>query len=226
MINLIHSLLRRPEKGWDPVSERHAERYARDAWSTEINHSLIDELEVWVGGLEGKRVLDLGGGAGQYSVAFAKRGAQVTWHDISAFYRNFTEIKAREENVHIMFSLGYMEDAPEMLEIPFDLVFSRICWYYCRSDRAFSRTMFSLIKPGGIGYIDTTHSDWNRELLSGSMRIRTWLNDMLAFKIGHPLPPHGRLARLFGEMSIETLLADYSCPTNDRILFRRTRDIQ
>jgi 2-polyprenyl-3-methyl-5-hydroxy-6-metoxy-1,4-benzoquinol methylase len=223
MINRIHSLLYRPERGWDPVPPVHAEKYACSAWSTNINGDLIDQLESWMNGFNGKQVLDLGGGAGQYAVAFAKRGAEVTWHDVSTTYREYAQSKAQENNVHIKFSLGYMDEAPVLLKNKYDLVFNRICWNYCRNDRSFGKIIFSLVKPGGIGYVDTTHSDWNRDSLSVLVRTRTWLNDILALKIGHPFPPHGRLAKLFLGMPVEKLFIDYSTTTNDRILFRRTR---
>jgi 2-polyprenyl-3-methyl-5-hydroxy-6-metoxy-1,4-benzoquinol methylase len=221
VINQLHALLHRPEKGWDPVPKKHAFQYAEMEWSGGVSEELLDELEKWLGGFAGKRVLDLGGGPGQYSLAFSKRGAHVTWHDISATYREFAEKKAQEAGASICFSLGYMDDAAKQLETQFDLVFNRICWYYCKSDSAFAKVLYSLIKPGGVGYVDTTHSGWERGSLSSAALTRTLLNDQLNIKIGHPYPPRGRLARLFSEMPIETMLIDYRVPTNDRILMQR-----
>lgn len=224
MINRLHALLHRPERGWDPVPPDHASTYAEHQWSVSVREALLDELDVWVGGLAGKRVLDLGGGPGQYSVAFAKRGAQVTWQDISRTYLEFAQRKALENGVCVEFSLCYMDEAPIILNAQFDLVFNWICWYYGFSDQGFAKALFALVKPGGVGYVDTTHSGWRRESLSHIARLRTWLNDGLAIKIGHPFPPHGRLARLFMRMPVEQMLIDYSTPTNDRITFRRIGD--
>ena len=78
-VNYLHSLLHRVESGWDPISPEYAREYA-DFASSRIDITLVDHLERQVGGLSGKRVLDLGGGPGQYSVLFAERGADVTWH--------------------------------------------------------------------------------------------------------------------------------------------------
>ncbi len=223
MINRLHAFLYRPERGWDPVPSGHASTYADKEWSAGVREELLDELDAWVGGLAGKRVLDLGGGPGQYSVAFAKRGAIVTWHDVSRTYLEFARGKASANGVNIDFSLGYMDEAPAILKTQFDLVFNRICWNYGFSDRGFAQTLFTLVKPGGIGYLDTTHSGWRRETLPTSARLRTWLNDALAIKIGHPFPPHGRLARLFSRLPIEKMLVDHAMPTNDRILFLRSQ---
>jgi 2-polyprenyl-3-methyl-5-hydroxy-6-metoxy-1,4-benzoquinol methylase len=185
---------------------------------------LLDELDHWVGGLAGKRVLDLGGGPGQYSVAFAERGAIVTWHDISREYQNMAQRKAKEHGVEIRFSLGYLDEAAERLPESFDLVFNRICWYYGFSDRTFADVLFALVRPGGVGYIDTNHSGCRRDQLSISARFRTWVNDIFSIKIGHPFPPHGRLARLFSQKPVESLLIDYSSPANDRLLFVKRAD--
>lgn len=76
-VNLVHSLLHRVESGWDPISAEYAEQYAEAAWREE-RLAIIDRVEALSLGLAGKRVLDLGSGAGQCSVLFAQRGAHVT----------------------------------------------------------------------------------------------------------------------------------------------------
>lgn len=208
--------------GWDPVPSAHAERYADQEWDR-IDSGLLDELEARIGGFAGKTVLDLGGGPGQYALTIAGRGGLVTWHDVSRRYLQICRRKADELGLanRITFSLGYLDDAPRLLNMRFDLVFNRICWYYGFGDRSFAAVIYSLIKPGGFGYVDTTHSDYQREQLSASARLRTWLNDRTSLKIGHPYPPHGRLARLFLCRAIEQLHVDYRTPTSDRILFQK-----
>src|SRR4051812_35635270 len=72
VINLLHSRLHRPESGWDPVPQGHVLEYGTHEWASGADARLLDELEQRIGGFAGKQVLDLGGGPGQYSVAFAK----------------------------------------------------------------------------------------------------------------------------------------------------------
>lgn len=222
MINRLHARFHRPESGWDPVPAEHAARYGAGEWSS-IDHVLLDNLDKWTGGFAGKSVLDLGGGPGQYTVAMAQRGARVTWHDVSRTYMNMSRSRAGALGLadQIRFSIGYLDDAPQLLGERFDLVFNRICWYYGFGDRSFAEVVYGLVKPGGFGYVDTTHSGYRREQLSKRARLRTWLNDCTAIKIGHPYPPRGRLARLFLRHRIEYLNVDYRTPTNDRILFQR-----
>lgn len=223
MINSWLSYLRRPDNqdGWDPVPDLHSVSYAQHQWAIGVDHNLIDQLDNILGGLAGKRVLDLGGGPGQYSVEFAKRGAIVTWHDVSGRYQAFAAEKAREHNVNIQFSLGYMDEARDILDGNFDLIFNRICWCYCHSDRAFSKVIYALSKPNGIIYIDTNNSHWCWSELSYLAKLRVLINNYASIKIGHPHPPHGRIAEIFNQFSVEFISIDYSLPTNDRLIIKR-----
>lgn len=221
MINWLHAQFHRPEKGWDPVPAVHGRNYADSEWKAGVREVLLEELECWAGGLKGKEILDLGGGPGHYSVAFAKRGAHVTWYDISHTYQQIARQKAEDNGVSLAYFLGYLDEAPRKLGICFDLVFNRICFNYGRSDESFSKVIFQLVKPGGVGYVDTTHSMWRRETLPLWSRLRTRLNDFSGIKIGHPFPPHGRLANTFANKNIEKMLIDYTSPYNDRIFFIR-----
>ena len=91
MINHIHALFHRPENGWDPVPSHHIFQYADKVWEEGIDVETLILLEKWLGGFEGKKILDLGGGPGQWSIAFALRGANVTWFDISNGYKEYAQ---------------------------------------------------------------------------------------------------------------------------------------
>lgn len=216
MYNTLHALLHRPEKGWDPVPNEYAGKYADVEWS-KVNGELIAQLENKIGGFQGKRILDLGGGPGQYSVAFAQRGAEVTWHDISHNYHRIAQRHAEAAGVKLNFSLGYLEEAKKFLAQPFDLVFNRICWYYCKNDRAFARLVYNLVKPGGVAYIDTNNTAF--AAIRGKTKLIYFLNNHFAWKVGHPFPPSGRIARLFRQYPLDELTEDYSTGRNDRIVF-------
>ena len=116
MLNRIHGWLHRPENGWDPVPEEHARYYAEAQWQIfEEARELAAQLDARVRGLQGKTVLDLGGGPGHYSVAFAQRGARVTWHDISRRYQDVVQARAKENGVSVTCSLGYLEQAEKFV---------------------------------------------------------------------------------------------------------------
>ena len=220
MINWIYSRWHHPDRGWDPVKKDYAQRYAEEEW-LDIDGRVVAQLEQWSGGLQGKRLLDLGGGPAQYSIAFAKRGALVTWHDVSRNYLDIAQAKAKEHGVNIAFSLGYLEDAERFLASGFDIVFNRICWYYARDDRVFADLVYRLVRPGGVGYVDVPNAESMYTKLSGTIRFRTWLNARTYLKIGHPFPPRGRVAALLQRYPLALMRIDYRVRENDRILFVR-----
>jgi SAM-dependent methyltransferase len=222
MFNRLHARLHRPENGWDPVPAAHAASYGAGEWSR-IDQALLDDLSQRIGGFAGKSVLDLGGGPGQYSAAIAQRGARVTWHDVSRTYLNMSKSRAEALGLleKIKFSLGYLDEAPRLLGERFDFVFNRICWYYAFGDRSLPQWCTHSSSPAASATWTPRIPASSAKGLSSSARLRTWLNDRTAIKIGHPYPPRGRLARLFLRHEIEHLSVDYRTSTNDRILFQR-----
>ena len=202
MINKVLMKLRPVAHGYDPVGPTGAERYA-EAECSNINLALVDDLARRLGGFAGKRILDLGAGPGQFSVEFARRGASVTWHDPSRNYLAVARDKAAACGADLDFRLGYLEEAAQYLDQPFDLVFNRICWYYCADDGEFAELVHGLIRPGGAAYIDNFI---NRA--PGGFNPRYWLNAIAGLKIGHVVPPPGRVERLFlsfGDMDLEMI---------------------
>jgi 2-polyprenyl-3-methyl-5-hydroxy-6-metoxy-1,4-benzoquinol methylase len=217
MINYLHSLFHRPLKGWDPVPASHAEAWTKIEPATE---KPLQWTETRIGGFRDKTVLDLGGGPGYYTVAFARAGARTTWFDVSRNYEQIARKRAHDAGVEVEFAIGYLEDAVR-LGRSFDLVFINLCWYYCMSDRRFARIVYSLVNPGGAGYIA---SPWDTgSKLSAPRRLLASLNDHLGIKIGHPFAGHGRIVNLFNSFPLEELHADYRTPGHDIVLFVKPR---
>ena len=217
-VNYLHTLLHRVENGWDPISNSYASSYADFAWN-ERSPEIVYDLASRVGGLAGKRVLDLGGGPGQYSVLFAQHGAIVTWHDVSCEYESIARQRADVAGVSMSYSIGYLEDARCFESALFDLVFCRGCWCYSRSDRAFARLVYSLIKPGGVGYVECNTPEFSHPQ---SWRVaQYWLNRHLWLKVGHPMPPHGRIAALLQRCDLRDMTLDYSSRLRDIIIFTK-----
>lgn len=211
-MNRLHALLHRPERGWDPIRADYSLKYD-DYVSQNFDANLIRLLDARLGGLAGKRVLDLGGGPGQYTVALARQGAVVTWYDVSRTYRRLAEERAKDADVEIEFGFGYFEEARRLADRPFDLVFNRVCWNYSMADRPFARLLYDLVKPGGLIFIDAAN-----ETFSGareSKPVTYWLNDKLWIKVGHPHPPRGRIAELLNRLPLLSLEVDYSAPDRD-----------
>lgn len=200
-------LLQRPERGWDPIPAAYARVYAAREYAR-LDRSLVDDVEAWAGGFAGKRVMDLGGGPGQYALEFARRGAEVHWHDISRHYLEIARREAESSGLGVKFSLGYMEDASG----EYDVVFNRVCWYYCVSDASFARKVVDLTKPGGVGYliINTDRymeaavrtMPWARRLKSRGLFA---LNELTSLKVGHIMSSHRTIERLFRRLPLREL---------------------
>lgn len=225
MLNFLHSRLKRPEKGWDPVSPQTAIKYAAAQWSDlKARDSTVKRISELLGGLTGKKILDLGGGPGQYSVAFAERGAHVFWHDISRNYLKIAAQKAAEAGVTVNFSIGYLEDIPRYAPGPYDLVFCRLNWLYCMNDRKFSRLILSVLSKEGLAYVwaNTLFFEISQgNSLPLGRRLRYWLYWMSGYKIGHLHPKRGVIASAFKLLKPASLDLDYSRPDSDVIIVRK-----
>jgi len=214
MINQVLARLYRPERGWDPVPSGWAVAYADHEWAT-FDPRVVDWIETQTGPVSGKRILDLGGGPGHYSAEFARRGARVVWHDVSRAYREIAQTRTRDLGSAIEFSLGYLEDANRFVDAPFDVVFNRICWNYSQDDRRFADLVYALVRPGGVGYVDSHHG-----VHRGALReVLYELNRRTGWKVGHPPPPPGRIAALLARHPLARLDTSTSTTANDRVLF-------
>jgi SAM-dependent methyltransferase len=203
----LKSYFQRPEKGYDPVPLAYAQGYT-DFEFKKVDADLVNEIGIFSNGLTNKTLLDLGGGPGQYSIEFAKRGAAVTWHDISKNYLDIARQKSKIEGVDIQFSLGYLENAKGK----FDILFNRICWYYCINDYKFADLIYSLVKDGGYGYIVVNNESWlfekikkERRLKKAFLSINFWINEIFDIKFIHIHPSHKKLKKVFSKFNFSIL---------------------
>ncbi len=201
-------------------------RYASEEWKLCEEGCVartIDRIEGLCGRLAGLRVLDLGGGPGQYTVGFALRGARVTWHDPSRTYMRIAQDHAREGGVSCEWSLGFLEAASRLQDNPFDLVFCRICWYYCISDAHFADLVLRLTKPGGAAWLDIPTADWARAQNAYSRypaRLLFALYRWTGIKSGYYfMPERGRITRILASRkSVKRLTVEY-CPIGTELIW-------
>lgn len=110
---------------WD----RHSAAYqARAQLPTDVAHygpDIANEAELkLLGNLEGKRVLELGCGGAQCSIAFAKHGATAIGVDFSAEQLAFARRLAEREGVRIELREGDLADLAFLRAETIDLAFS------------------------------------------------------------------------------------------------------
>lgn len=209
MFNYLMAFFQNPKKGWDPIPAKYAEQYTQWTYDN-VDLAMISELEFYVNGLENKKVLDLGGGPGLYAITFAKKGANVTWLDISRNYMNIVQQAASKENVVLNYVIDYMDFA----EGNFDVLFNRVCWAYCFNDTSFMKKVYDLVKPNGYGYLILhdegligKYNDYGF-VKKTILTFLYHLNDKTGIKVGHPVTSLKRIRKIFSkytykEISIE-----------------------
>lgn len=202
MINQLHKLMHQPRRGWDPVGAA----YARDYAATQTVDPLVAaQFRAAIGAFSGKRVLDLGAGAGQYAAEFASAGADVTCLDISRAYLDIARTSCDARGVRCRYVLGYLEDAFTLTGGGFDAIFCNICWYYGVSDGRLARSVARSLAPGGTLFV-RTHTN-TRAGAEGRARLWRRVYDRFGYKVGHLLPPPGRVAAACRSAGLEVIEA-------------------
>lgn len=115
-----------------------------------------DELEL-LGEISGKRVLELGCGGGQCSVAFALRGARVTGIDFADGQLAFARKLAAENGVEVDFPQQDVKDLSPFVDASLDIVFSAFTLMYLDDRPKVFREVRRVLKPGGIFAFSLDH---------------------------------------------------------------------
>lgn len=217
MVNWLHSRFYDPARGWDPIPAQYAEEYSCNA---RPDPQVVSRFADAVGELRGRRVADIGSGPGHYSLEFARRGAEVTCVDISRNYLAMIEASMQREGLKAHYALGYMDRINRITAGNFDALFSNVAWNYCMNDWSFARSLLRAVRPGGVIMIRETNESYVPPTRA-YRRAVYWLNGHFGWKIGHPLPPRGRIAAAFERAGPCDVTVDYSEPTVDIVIVRR-----
>lgn len=105
---------------------------------------------------KGEKVLDIGGGPGQYSLWLAEKGCQVTLFDLSSGNINFARKKAQEMGLSFKTICGNAVDTGLYPEEKFDhvLVMGPMYHIFREEDRRkVIENALSVLKPGGKIYV-------------------------------------------------------------------------
>jgi SAM-dependent methyltransferase len=145
---------------WDKLAERELTPHDllpagitfRDRVETDDDNMsfVVDEVEEFLGDLQGKRVLELGCGRGGYAVLLARCGALVTAVDISPGSIEATRARAELNGVELETAAAPAEDLP-LPDESFDIAFGTSSLHHLEVDHA-GPELLRVLKPGGRAF--------------------------------------------------------------------------
>jgi 2-polyprenyl-3-methyl-5-hydroxy-6-metoxy-1,4-benzoquinol methylase len=103
-----------------------------------------------MGDVRGKKVLELGCGGGQNCIALARSGARPTGVDFSVSQLGYARLLARRNGVEIRFVEWDLNDLAGFPEAAWDIILSSFAVEYVEDLPRLFRSVFGLLRPGGI----------------------------------------------------------------------------
>ena len=134
---------------WDSFSAHYQQQAALPTDVAHYGPSIGTEAELrLLGDLKGKRVLELGCGAAQCSIAFAKQGATAIAVDVSSEQLAYARRLCEAEEVRVDLRQGDMADLAFLRADSVDLVFSAFAFQYVEDLNRVFRLVHRLLKVG------------------------------------------------------------------------------
>ncbi len=146
------------ERWWDEASEYYQEETKIPTKEAHYGPFSPNENALkLLGNVNKKRVLELGCGGGQCSIAFAKKGALPTAIDISSKQLEFAKKLASENNVEVNFIKGNVENLKMLGDNYFDVVFSALTLMYIKDLKKCFLEVKRVLKKGGTFVFSLEH---------------------------------------------------------------------
>jgi ubiquinone/menaquinone biosynthesis C-methylase UbiE len=121
----------------------------------------VDFLEKMLPLQKGSKILDCPCGHGRHSIELARRGYNVTGHDLSGFFLGEAEKASRDAGVSVRWNKGDMREIP--FENEFDVAFNLFTAFgYLENDDEDQKALNAIakaLKPGGKFVLDVVHRD-------------------------------------------------------------------
>lgn len=143
---------------WDRVALVYQQR---QAIATDSAHygpwaPLENELRL-LGDVAGLRILEIGCGGGQCSIAFAKQGAIVTGLDLSDVQLQFARDLAAQEQATVRFVQGAADNLSRFGSGEWDVVFGVYAFHYVAQMPAALSECCRVLRPGGLLLFSLDH---------------------------------------------------------------------
>lgn len=148
--------------GWDEIADWYQSTYQISTDSPHYGPLCPDEAELRLcGDVKGKRILELGCGGGQSSIAFAREGAHVIGIDISEEQIRHARRLAEHEEVKVEFKVGDLADLAFVQAASIDLVFSSFAFQYVERFDRLCRSVERVLAHRGLFVFSHDHPFWD-----------------------------------------------------------------
>ncbi|MFA5176177.1 MAG: class I SAM-dependent methyltransferase [Candidatus Nanoarchaeia archaeon] len=146
------------ENWWDESSKYYQEDSKIHTMSAHYGPFSPNENKLkLLGNVKGKKILEIGCGGGQCSIAFAKQGAKCIGIDISKEQLKYAEDLARKNKVKVNFIHGSYQDLGKIKSNSQDIVFSAFALQYSPDLKKVFKQIHRILKKRGIFLFSLDH---------------------------------------------------------------------
>ena len=143
---------------WNRTSVGYQQRHQIPTHSAHYGPWAPEENDLrLLGSVAGKRILELGCGGGQCSIAFALQGATATGIDLSDEQLDFARRLAATSGASVDFFQGDAADLSRFADASFDVVFSAYALPYVRDIARCLHEAARVLVPGGLLVFSLDH---------------------------------------------------------------------
>lgn len=151
------------QKNTDPAELAKFSALASQWWDTngkfrplhDINPLRLDLIDKTVGGLKGKRAIDIGCGGGLVSEGMARLGANVIGVDMAGKALSVAKLHALESGVNVDYREATAEDMATKMAAEFDVVTCLEMLEHVPDPKSVVAACTALAKPGGYVFFST-----------------------------------------------------------------------
>ena len=144
-------------KAWWEANAREFQEMAQLPIAVIYGTHVSEEKLQLIGSVAGKQILEIGCGAAQCGIAFAKQGAIVTGVDIAAAQLAIARELAEQNGVSITFHQRDMADLTPIASASQDIVFSSIAFHYVDDILSCFKEVHRVLKPHGLFVFSIGH---------------------------------------------------------------------
>lgn len=152
-------MVKEVEKWWEESSKYFQEENKIPTHSAHWGTHAPFENEIkLLGNVKGKKILEVGCGGGQSSVALAKQGAICTGIDVSKEQLKFAEELAKKEKVKVKFVKGSFQNLAKYFKPnSFDIAISAWAFQYSPNLKKLFKQIYKVLKKNGLFVFSMPH---------------------------------------------------------------------